>query len=55
MDGWDSFSHMEFVLRLEQRFAIRLRAKEIMRLGSIGDAVEMVNAQSGAQRGAPIR
>ena len=59
VEGWDSFSHMEFVLGLEQRFAIRLRAKQIMRLASIGDAVEMVNAQHGArhgsQRGAPIQ
>jgi long-chain acyl-CoA synthetase len=51
VDGWDSFSHMEFVLGLEQRFAIRLRAKQIMQLGSIGDAVEIV----GAQRRAPTR
>lgn len=51
VDGWDSFSHMEFVMGLEQRFTIRLRAKEIMRLGSIGDAVEIVNAR----REAPIR
>ena len=49
VDGWDSFSHMEFVLGLEQRFAIRLRAKQVMRLGSIGDAVEMVRAQRGEQ------
>ncbi len=55
VDGWDSFSHMEFVIRLEQQFGIRLRAKEIMRLGSIGDAVEMVDAHLGAQRVTPIR
>ena len=55
VDGWDSFSHMEFVLGLEQRFGIKLRAKQVMRLGSIGDAVEIVNAQRGAQGGAPIR
>ena len=55
VDGWDSFSHMEFVLGLEQRFAIRLRAKQVMRLGSIGDAVAMVNAQGEAQGGTPIR
>lgn len=55
IDGWDSFSHMEFVIGLEQRFAIRLSAKQVMRLGSIGDAVEMVNAQRGALGGTPIR
>ena len=48
VDGWDSFSHIEFVMGLEKRYAIRLRAKQVMRRGSIGDAVEMVNAQRGA-------
>ncbi len=33
---------------LEKRFGIRLRAKDVMRLGSIGDAVAMVNAYRGA-------
>ena len=47
VEGWDSFNHMELVLGLEKRFGIRLRAKEVMRLGSIGDAVEMVNARRG--------
>ncbi len=51
VDGWDSFNHMEFVLGLEERFGIRLRAKEVMRLGSIRDAVEMVDAHCRA----PIR
>jgi long-chain acyl-CoA synthetase len=44
VDGWDSYSHMEFVLGLEQRFGIKLRAKEIMRLNSIGGTVELVIA-----------
>jgi long-chain acyl-CoA synthetase len=44
VDNWDSYAGMEFVLALEQEFDLRLQAIDIMKIGSVGDALEVVSA-----------
>ncbi len=43
------------LLPLASEAGVQKREKQVMRLGSIGDAVEIVNAHRGTERGAHIR
>ena len=47
VDNWDSYAGMEFVLALEQEFDLRLRTADILRIQSVGQAVEVVSAAIG--------
>ena len=40
--GWDSFAHLEFVVALEDTFEIRLATRDVLRIESLGDAIEIV-------------
>jgi acyl carrier protein len=40
--GWDSLSHINIVLAVEQEFNIRLRASQIARVKNIGGFVDIV-------------
>jgi len=44
--GWDSLAHMALVEALEREFGITLSARDIMSLGSLGDAISIVNTHS---------
>ena len=39
--GWDSFKNVEILLACEAEFDIRFRSKEIDRIRSIGDLMEI--------------
>jgi acyl-CoA synthetase (AMP-forming)/AMP-acid ligase II/acyl carrier protein len=43
-EGWDSLAHVNLVDAIEETFRIRLSPRDIMRLGSLGDAYEMIVA-----------
>ena len=43
--GWDSFKQIEIVLAVEQRFAIKLRTREIDGLHCVGDLASLVAAK----------
>lgn len=43
--GWDSLAHMELILALEEAFGIRLSAKEIMQLSTLGNAEKIISAK----------
>ena len=45
VDDWDSYAGMQFVLALEEKFALRLGARAIMRMRNIGNAIEIVSAE----------
>jgi acyl carrier protein len=47
IDGWDSISHENLLLAVEQRFGIRFTSEEQMRLRNVGDFLECLR-----QRGA---
>ncbi|MBW2288544.1 MAG: AMP-binding protein [Deltaproteobacteria bacterium] len=40
--GWDSFAHLEFVVALEESFETRLTTRDILRIESLRDAIEIV-------------
>ncbi len=42
VENWDSYAGMEFVLALEKEFSVRLRPRDIMRMSSVGKAIEIV-------------
>lgn len=45
--NWDSYAHLEFVTALEEAFGVRFGARDVMRLRTIGHAVETVRHLSG--------
>lgn len=42
--GWDSMGHLEFIFALENRFGITLSSHDIMRITTLGQAIETVQA-----------
>jgi acyl carrier protein len=40
--GWDSLAHVTIMIRVEEKFAIRLRAAEIVRLSGVGSLVDLI-------------
>ena len=43
--AWDSMKMVEILLAIEDRFAIKLRASDIDRLGRVGDLVERIRTR----------
>jgi acyl carrier protein len=44
--NWDSFTHLNIVAAVEQRFGVRFRTSEIESLKNVGDFVHMIEAKS---------
>lgn len=42
IEGWDSFNHVNIVIATETRFGVRLHAREIEELKSVGDLVKII-------------
>ena len=42
IDGWDSLSHVNLILAVENRFKIRFAQKELLTMGKIGDLLRAV-------------
>ena len=40
--GWDSFSQLNFLMAIEQRFAIAIPAARVARITTIGDMLRTV-------------
>jgi acyl carrier protein len=40
--GWDSFKQIEIVLAAQERFQVKLRAREVDRLQNVGDLVDAI-------------
>ena len=45
--GWDSLSHVNVIMAVEQRFNIRFKTSEVLKLKSIGDLQRLVTARVG--------
>jgi long-chain acyl-CoA synthetase len=43
--GWNSLAHVEFLLNLEKQFGIRIEARDILSVRSIGDALAVVECK----------
>lgn len=43
--GWNSLAHVEFLLSLEKEYGIKMEPKDILRVKSIADALEIVESK----------
>lgn len=48
VEGWDSLTHVAFILEVEKEFGVSLRASEIADLASIGDLLDLLERKSKA-------
>lgn len=42
VDGWDSLSHVNLIVTIEQRFNIRFSQKELLTLRNVGDLLAVI-------------
>jgi acyl carrier protein len=47
IDGWDSLSHVNLIITVEAKFAIRFTQKELLTLKNIGDLYSTIEAKIG--------
>lgn len=40
--GWDSFAHLQLVVALEESFGVRFTTRDVLRLGTLADAEEIL-------------
>lgn len=45
MDGWDSLSHVRFILTIEKSFKIKFLTSEIGTLETVGDLVAAIKSR----------
>jgi acyl carrier protein len=43
--GWDSLSHMILISALEEEFQVSFTQKEIRKLKSVGDLLDLINSK----------
>jgi acyl carrier protein len=48
VDGWDSFNNLNIIAAAEERFGVKLRAREIEKLDNIGSLVRLILAKAAA-------
>ncbi len=46
VDGWDSFRHIEIMLAIELRFAIRFTSSELDEMQTIRDLVDAISRRT---------
>lgn len=47
VEGWDSLSHVNLMMAVENRFNIRFKQKEIMSFKNVGDLARCVEGKLG--------
>lgn len=45
IDGWDSLSHINLILAIENRFNIRFTQKELLTLSKVGDLLKAIDGK----------
>jgi acyl carrier protein len=45
VEGWDSLSHIRFIVTVEQRFKIKFTSREVENLRNLGDLLRAINAK----------
>lgn len=48
IDAWDSLTHVELIVAVEEEFEMKLSAKEIVRLKNVGEFINLIHDKSGA-------
>jgi acyl carrier protein len=46
IDGWDSFSHMSLILRVEEDFGINLTEDEIVNIMTVRDLLKAIESKT---------
>jgi acyl carrier protein len=50
IDGWDSLSHVNLIIAIEQSFGIRFTQKELLTFKNVGDLLRGVENKTGSAR-----
>lgn len=45
IDGWDSLSHVNLIVTIETRFAIRFSQKELLTFKNVGDLMDCIQSK----------
>lgn len=45
VDGWDSSTHINILLAVEERFGIRMTSREIEKLKSVGSLADLIESK----------
>jgi acyl carrier protein len=48
VDGWDSLSHIQMLLAVEQAFKVRFSAAQVASLTRLGDLVDLIQTKQAA-------
>ena len=48
IDGWDSITHIELLVAVEQAFGVRFNTGEIAKLANVGGMVELIAQRTAA-------
>ena len=48
IDAWDSLTHVELIVAVEEEFEMKLSAKEIVRLKNVGEFINLIHEKAGA-------
>jgi acyl carrier protein len=46
VEGWDSLTHMGIITRLEKRFSVKFKLKEINKLKNLGSLIELITEKT---------
>ncbi len=46
VEGWDSLSHIRFIVTVEQRFKMKFTSREVDNLRNLGDFLTAINSKS---------
>ncbi|MBI5686611.1 MAG: acyl carrier protein [Verrucomicrobia bacterium] len=47
VDGWDSLSHVNLILAIEQGFGIKFNQRELMTFKNVGDLLRSIESKLG--------
>lgn len=45
VDGWDSLSHINLILSVENHFGIRFSQREVTRLKDVGELIRLIDSK----------
>ena len=47
IDAWDSLTHVELIVAVEEAFNLKLSAREIVRLKNVGEFINLLHSKTG--------
>jgi len=52
INGWDSYAHLKFIKQIEKTYSIRFKARDIMQIETLEDAIDLVRQKTKPQEAA---